>query len=224
MDQKEIHILAEKFADEIFKSHLDRGIGELEKSFKYFVMVRDRRLLLEMIYERGEDTPFSQNRNTSDHYRKIFLLIGSFLKVHKVSDDDFAQILGWSYRLAKYRSESTQLSQENGFGLSSKKGVSRSELYEEYVKKKKERSLPNIGDGFTGRITGIHPEFIQIAIPDFPEDEAIGVLKAEMLAGKKTSSFREGNSARVEVINVVTNRKTGRLVVDLKWVPLKAKM
>jgi hypothetical protein len=52
-------------------------------------------------------------------------------------------------------------------------------------------------------------------VPGFGEDKAIGVLKAEAIAGGRTERYRVGNTARVEVTGTRT-LKSGRTIVELK--------
>jgi exosome complex RNA-binding protein Csl4 len=72
--------------------------------------------------------------------------------------------------------------------------------------------IPSVGDVFTGRVTGVDESAVLVEVPGFAEDQAIGVIKAETLGGKR---FAKDNMARVEVISTRT-LKSGRTIVELK--------
>lgn len=64
-------------------------------------------------------------------------------------------------------------------------------------------------------ISGKSIDASRVAIPSFSDDTAVGVLKAEAIAGGRTERYRAGNMARVEVIGVRT-LKSGRTIVELR--------
>lgn len=72
--------------------------------------------------------------------------------------------------------------------------------------------LPAVGAVFTGQVLQIDDSAVVIEVPGFDAEHALGIIKAADLAGRK---YREGNTARVEVIGVRT-LKSGRTVVELR--------
>lgn len=73
-------------------------------------------------------------------------------------------------------------------------------------------TIPDVGETFTGKVLEIDESAVAIEVPGFGPERALGVIKAENLAGRK---YREGNAARVQVIGVRT-LKSGRTIVELK--------
>jgi hypothetical protein len=72
--------------------------------------------------------------------------------------------------------------------------------------------MPAVGQVFTGRVLQIDESAIAVEVPGFEAAQAIGVIKAEHLGGRR---YREGNAARVEVL-AVRALKSGRTIVELR--------
>ena len=75
--------------------------------------------------------------------------------------------------------------------------------------------LPAVGDVFTGKVLEVGEDAVLVEVPGFAADRVTGVLRAEVIEGGRTTRFRVGNAARVEVTGV-RQLKSGRTILELK--------
>jgi len=75
--------------------------------------------------------------------------------------------------------------------------------------------MPTVGTSFTGKIVRLDESAAIISVPGFPDDQVIALLRSTRMDGKR---FREGNTARVEVIEERT-LKGGLTVLEVKPAP-----
>jgi hypothetical protein len=75
--------------------------------------------------------------------------------------------------------------------------------------------LPTVGEVFTGKITQLDASAAVIEVPGFAPEKAIGLLSADVADLRR---YRVGNAARVEVIELKTQR-SGRVLALLKPAP-----
>jgi CRISPR-associated protein Cmr6 len=75
--------------------------------------------------------------------------------------------------------------------------------------------LPAVGEVFTGKILEIEEGNVFVEVPRFAPGKALGVIRANQVGGRK---YREGNTARVEVV-AMRETRSGRVVLELKPAP-----
>ena len=81
------------------------------------------------------------------------------------------------------------------------------------------QKIPQKGEVFRGKVLEVGEDAVMIQVYDFDADQVVGVMRAETIAGNDTSRYREGNEARVEVIEV--RKKDARTILELKPAPRK---
>jgi hypothetical protein len=81
------------------------------------------------------------------------------------------------------------------------------------------QKIPQKGDVFRGKVLEVGKKAVVIQVEDFDAEQVVGVMRAETIAGNNTSRYREGNDARVEVIDV--RKKGARTILELKPAPRK---
>jgi hypothetical protein len=81
------------------------------------------------------------------------------------------------------------------------------------------QKIPQKGEVFRGKVLEVGEDAVMIQVYDFDADQVVGVMRAETIAGNDTSRYREGNEARVEVIEV--RKKDARIILELKPAPRK---
>ena len=150
-----------------------------------------------------------RSARTQDYYRAIEDACLHHLKPLEADPKQLIQTLGWAVRLFRYyRAEPGALDRPGPFA-----GVEpRAKPKPEAKPAPKTRELPVVGDVFNGQVIQIDESAVVVEVPGFAADKALGVIRVAELAGRK---YREGNSARVEVIGVRT-LKNGRTIVELK--------
>lgn len=159
---------------------------------------------------------------TQEYYRTIEDACRHHL--HEVRDKphDLLQALGWAVRLVRYyRNVPGALDRPLPPGGTPAAGDQPPAAVRTPEPKPapKAPELPAAGATFTGQVLQIDDSAVVIEVPGFDAEHALGIIKAADLAGRK---YREGNPARVEVIDVRT-LKSGRIVVELKPAPHAAK-
>lgn len=144
---------------------------------------------------------------TLSYYRDLLAACERHLR--GMDAEDMAQSLGWAIRLLRYYRavpDAAELVQQSN-RPSAQPGTTPTRPIAP--------TIPSIGDTFAGKITAVDETVVLIGITGFAENQAIGVLKAEVIPDGRTDHYRIGNSARVEVI-VVHTLKSGRVIVELK--------
>lgn len=81
------------------------------------------------------------------------------------------------------------------------------------------QKIPQKGEVFTGKVLEVGEDAVKIQVHDFDTNQVVGVMRAETIAGNNTSRYQEGNTARVEVIEV--RKKNDRTILELKPAPKK---
>jgi hypothetical protein len=117
--------------------------------------------------------------------------------------EELVRTLGWAIRLARYY---------RGPGGIQPAAPEAEEEIEPPPPPPKAPEIPSAGDIYTGRIIQVDESAVVVEVPGFDAAQAIGVIKAEDLGGRR---YREGNAARVEVTGVRT-LKSGRTIVELR--------
>jgi hypothetical protein len=148
---------------------------------------------------------------TQGYYRAIEDACRLHLRELESEPETLVQALGWAVRLMRYyQSNPDALDKPGPFGepLPEQAPPERKRPPEP----PKAPQIPAVGDTYTGQVLQIDESAVVVAVPGFEAEQAIGVIKAEDLGGRR---FREGNTARVEVIGTRT-LKSGRTVLALK--------
>lgn len=159
---------------------------------------------------------------TQEYYRTIHDACLHHLKQLEGEPAQLLQALGWAVRLVRYyRNVPGALDRLLPPGGTPAAGDQPPAAVRTPEPKPapKAPELPATGATFTGQVLQIDDSAVVIEVPGFDAEHALGIIKAADLAGRK---YREGNPARVEVIDVRT-LKSGRIVVELKPAPHAAK-
>jgi hypothetical protein len=154
---------------------------------------------------------------TQDYYRAI----QDACRLHLANLEPGAQVqtLGWAVRLMRYyRNAPGALDRPSPFGGDAPEIAPPHRAEPPRPPEPippKTPQLPSVGGAYTAPVVKVDESAVLVEVPDFAAEKAIGVIKAEDLGGRK---FREGNTARVEVIGVRT-LKSGRTIVELRPAP-----
>jgi hypothetical protein len=165
-----------------------------------------------------------RSNQTEGYYREIYAACGRSLR--ELPPKELAQTLGWTVRLTRYhrlvgqggaRSPSGPQPVRPSMPMAEPRAPRPQPLQREPMRppeppKPKAPELPAVGNTFTGAVLQIDESAVAIEVPGFDAEKTIGVNKAADLAGRR---YREGNTARVEVIGVRT-LKSGRTIVELR--------
>jgi hypothetical protein len=154
---------------------------------------------------------------TQDYYRAI--QDACRLHLAHLEPEEQVQTLGWAVRLMRYyRNAPGALDRPSPFGGEAPEIAPPRRAEPPPVPpppQRKAPELPSVGSTYTAPVIQADASAVLVEVPGFAGEKAIGVIKAEDLGGRK---FREGNTARVEVIGVRT-LKSGRTIVELKPAP-----
>lgn len=138
--------------------------------------------------------------------------------------EDLMQTLGWGVRLLRYyKKVPDALHRPPPFGEAEEAPVARRPASSPVPQQRPgpqasaQRKLPAVGDVFKGKIVNADETLIMVEIPGFGQQEALGVIRAGALAGRR---YKAGNDAWVEVIG--SRQGKDRMIVELKPAPKKA--
>jgi hypothetical protein len=138
------------------------------------------------------------------------------LHLRGLEPEPLVQALGWAVRLMRYyRNAPGALDRPSPFGGAPAPAplpATRAQPPKPEPAPPKVQELPTVGQVFTGQVLQVDETAVVVEVPGFDAEHAIGVIKAETLAGRR---YREGNTARVEVTGVRTLR-SGRTIVELR--------
>lgn len=146
---------------------------------------------------------------TLGYYRDLLAACERHLRPLQDKPDEMLNTLAWAIRLLRYYRavpEAATLMQQ---------GQAPAPPVEAMPARLTAPALPAISETFVGKVVGVDETAVLLAVPGFGEDKAIGVLKAEAIAGGRTERYRVGNAARVEVTGART-LKSGRTIVELR--------
>lgn len=147
---------------------------------------------------------------TQGYYRAIQDVYQMRLRELESEPEKLVQALGWAVRLMRYyQSNPDALDKPGPFGEPPRE---QAPPERKRPPEPKAPQIPAVGDTYTGQVLQIDESAVVVAVPGFEAEQAIGMIKAEDLGGRR---FREGNAARVEVIGSRT-LKNGRTVLALK--------
>lgn len=197
------HLLAADLAG----SNIDPN--EASKALSYLRSKRDPKqffLYLQTINRHG--SAVIRSAQTLSYYRNLLEVCERHLQ--GMEYEEMSQTLGWAIRLMRYY----KVVPDSDQALKAALGEIKNE-----VSKPKTQSIPEIGEIFTGKVEDLDDEVVLIQVHSYPLERVVGMLRAEQIEGGKTTRYRKGNSARVEVIDGRTNKK-GRTILELKPAPL----
>jgi hypothetical protein len=198
--------IANLLAADIAGSNIDPNEGK--KALSYLRSTRDPQkyfVYLRSAIKNGHIV--IRSRQTESYYKN--LLEVSERHLEGMQYEEMAQTLGWALRLAPYYKTISDSSPEL-------KAKIQAEARERA--KPKAPTIPQIGEVFAGKVVNLDETAVVIEITGFTPDKAMGVLQAEQISDKRTSRYKIGNSARVEVIGTRT-QKSGRTILELKPAP-----
>jgi hypothetical protein len=196
------HLLAADFAG----SNIDPN--EASKALSYLRSKRDPKqffLYLRTINRHG--SAVIRSAQTLSYYRNLLEVCERHLQ--DMDYEEMSQTLGWAIRLMRYY----KVVPDSDVAL---KAV-LSEIKRDEPKPKTP-TIPEIGEIFTGKVEDLDDEVVLIQVHNYPLEQVVAMLRAEQIEGGRTSRYRKGNSARVEVIDRRTTKK-GRTILELKQAP-----
>jgi hypothetical protein len=187
--------------------------NEAQKALAYLRSKRDTKLFF--AYLRGivsDGRAVIRSRQTLDYYRDLLGACERHLRGMEAKE--MALALGWAIRLLRY-----YRAVPDG-EIARPSAASHEPLHDAQPKQSEipappprtALQLPAVGDVFTGKVIEADESAVLVEVPGFAADKAVGVIKAEVLGGKR---FVKGNMARVEVVGART-LKSGRVILDLK--------
>lgn len=200
--QVELLEISKNIALSLHKNEID--INEFQKTLDYLKTKRninDYYSYLALISNNG--SVVIRSSRTLRYYRDIYKILLDYKEILENNSEYAHWILAWAARLVGY------------YTVASFNNIQ--EIFQ-HSNQPKKLTIPSIGDIFTSAITAIDETAAILLIPGFAIEKAVGVLKAESLPDGRLERYREGNSARVEVIGTRT-QKSGRVILELKPAP-----
>ena len=169
-----------------------------ERFFDYLrAIVRDGRAVI-------------RSNQTIEYYRNLQTACERHLRGMDVAE--MAQTLGWAVRLLRYYRAFPQHAPSREVGMGQRTEAARQEPAPR--PQPTAPQIPEVGDIFGGQVLAVDPQGVRVKVKNLSEDVAIGVIKADALAGKQ---YRVGDTARVEVIGKRTISRG--VVLDLRPAP-----
>jgi hypothetical protein len=170
-----------------------------ERFFDYLrAIVRDGRAVI-------------RSNQTIEYYRNLQTACERHLRGMDVAE--MAQTLGWAVRLLRYYRAFPEHAPSREVGMGQRTEAARQEPAPR--PQPAAPQIPEVGDIFGGQVLAVDPQGVRVKVKNLSEEVAIGVIKADALAGKQ---YRVGDTARVEVIDKRTISR-GVVVLDLRPAP-----
>ena len=189
--------------------------NEAQKALAYLRTKKDAKQFFDYLRAINKDgRAVIRSGQTLDYYRD--LLAACERHLHGMQADEMAQALGWAIRLLRYYRavpDAADLIREQASSTASQTAAERPKAVE--PPKPTAPQLPAVGDTVTWKIIAADESLVVLEVPGFSNDKTFGALKAENIEDGRTTRYKVGNTARVEVIDVRT-LKSGRVRVELK--------
>jgi hypothetical protein len=195
---------AESIAYSLYEAQVD--VNEFQKSLTYLAKTRSISAYfnyLSIIASYG--SVVIRSAQTLRYYREIYKVLLEYKSALEDIQEQVYWVLGWSARLIRYYTVNPSFKSDKAINKQARTQGQKN-------------TIPNIGDIFTSAITAIDETAAILLIPGFAIEKVVGVLQAESLPDGRMERYREGNSARVEVIGTKT-LKNGRVILELKPAP-----
>lgn len=196
--------VADLLAKDMARGNIDRNEGQ--KALSYLCKTRNPKEYfhyLRTVIDHGEKI-IQRSDRTINYYKNLLGLSQYHLK--NMDYEEMAQTLGWALRLAAYYKTLSDNSHES---------KQETESGTQERAKPKIPTIPQVGEVFAGKVVKLDETAVVVEIAGFTPDKAMGVLQAEQIPDGRTNRYKAGNSARVEVISIIT-RKNGFVIVELK--------
>jgi hypothetical protein len=152
-----------------------------------------------------------RSNQTIEYYRNLQTACERHLRGMDVAE--MAQTLGWAVRLLRYYRAFPEHAPSREVGMGQRTEAARQEPAPR--PQPAAPQIPEVGDIFGGQVLAVDPQGVRVKVKNLSEEVAIGVIKADALAGKQ---YRVGDTARVEVIGKRTI-SSGVVVLDLRPAP-----
>lgn len=213
------HSHAEALAADLAGARVDPN--EAQKALAYLRSKRDPKQYFDYLKSIVNDgSVVIRSGQTLGYYRE--LLAASERHLRGLEFNEMAWTLGWAIRLLRYYRAVPDTARDSSSPNAAQATTvsvppTRVEQRVQAVAPSKPQ-LPTVGDNFTGKITAVDESAVLIEIEGFLETQATGVLGADAIPDGRTSRYRAGNAARVEVTGVRT-LKSGRTLIELKPAP-----
>jgi len=205
---KNVFPIAQSLAADLAGARVD--INEAAKALAYLRSKRDAKLFFNYLRAIVNDgRAVIRSGQTLGYYRDLLAACERHLR--GMPADKMAWELGWAIRLLRYYRAVPEATQE--LAAQPRQEPARPAQREESAPPQRATpQLPAVGDTFLGKVVEIDETAVLVEVPGFAAETAVGVIKADQLAGKR---FTRGNMARVEVTGV-RQLKSGRMIVELK--------
>lgn len=204
---------AELLAADLAGARVDPN--EAQKALAYLRTKKDSRQFFEYLRAINKDGgAVIRSGQTLSYYRELLASCERHLR--GMQADEMAQTLGWAIRLLRYYRavpDAADLIREQASSTASQTAAERPKAVE--PPKPTAPQLPAVGDTVTWKIIAADESLVVLEVPGFSNDKTFGALKAENIEDGRTTRYKVGNTARVEVIDVRT-LKSGRVRVELK--------
>ncbi len=187
-------------------------INEAQKALAYLRKARTPQQFFDYLRAIVRDgRAVIRSGQTLGYYRDLLAACERHLR--GMDADRMAQTLGWAIRLLRYYRAFPQNAPSREVGMGQRTEAARQEPAPR--PQPAAPQIPEIGDIFGGQVLAVDPQGVRVKVKNLSEEVAIGVIKADALAGKQ---YRVGDTARVEVIDKRTISR-GMVVLDLRPAP-----
>ena len=212
-----IHVTAAALAADLAGARVDPN--EAQKALAYLRTKRDERKFFEYLRAIAYDgRAVVRSGQTLGHYRE--LLAASERHLRGMPADQMAETLGWAIRLLRYHravpgAEIARPASNGRHAGAAQPVESAQPLASMAVGQAPQLAgprLPAVGDSFLGQVVAADASAVLVEVPGFGEEQAIGIIRAEQLGGKR---FAAGSAARVEVVGARLLR-SGKTIVELR--------
>jgi hypothetical protein len=199
-------------AADLAGAHVD--INEAQKALAYLRKARTPERFFDYLRAIVRDgRAVIRSNQTLDYYRELLAACERHLRGMDAAE--MAQTLGWAVRLLRYYRAFPEHAPSREVGAGQRAEPVRPTTESALRPQPAAAQLPEVGDIFGGQVLAVDPQGVRVKVKNLGEDVAIGVIKADALAGKQ---YRVGDTARVEVIGKRTIR-SGVVVLDLRPAP-----
>lgn len=158
-----------------------------------------------------------RSNQTRDYH--VTILNACRTHLQDLDSDQILPALGWAVRLVRYyHAVPSALDEPSPFGErppTTRRERPRTEEPRP-APQRPPKTLPVVGSVFVGKVLEVSGAGVVVAVPDYDEQEALGIIRTARLEGRQ---YAKGNSARVEVVSIRDIK--GLAVVELKPGPKK---
>lgn len=202
---------AETLAADLAGARVDPN--EAQKALAYLRGKRDAELFFEYLRAIVADgRAVIRSGQTLSYYRDLLAACERHLRGMEAGE--MAETLGWAIRLLRYY-RAVPGAEIARPGAKQPQAAPIEQHAEPAPPRPAPAQIPPVGATFASKVIAVDESAVLVEIPGYGAEKAVGVIKAEAVEGGRTSRYREGNLARVEVTGA-RQLKSGRTIVELK--------